>query len=90
MERGIKTMVIIYGKSNCTFCEKAKKLCIDYKLDYEYRNVSQLEYLEEFVEKFPGAKTVPQIIWYDKVIGTYENFATEIENTIGGYGENVI
>jgi glutaredoxin len=52
--------------------------------------VSQIEYLEEFVEKFPGAKTVPQIVWYDKVIGTYENFATEIENTIGGYGENVI
>lgn len=83
-------MVIIYGKSNCIYCEKAKKLCIDYKLDYEYRNVSQLEYLEEFVEKFPGAKTVPQIIWYERVIGTYENFATEIENTIGGYGENVI
>ena len=90
MERGIETMVIIYGKSNCIYCEKAKKLCIDYKLDYEYRNVAHLEYLEEFVEKFPGAKTVPQIIWYDKVIGTYENFATEIENTIGGYGENVI
>lgn len=90
MERGIETMVIIYGKSNCIYCEKAKKLCIDYKLDYEYRNVAQIEYLEEFVEKFPGAKTVPQIIWYDKVIGTYENFATEIENTIGGYGENVI
>jgi len=90
MERGINPMVIIYGKSNCIYCEKAKKLCIDYKLDYEYRNVSQLEYLEEFVEKFPGAKTVPQIIWYERVIGTYENFATEIENTIGGYGENVI
>lgn len=90
MERRINTMVIIYGKSNCIYCEKAKKLCIDYKLDYEYRNVAQIEYLEEFVEKFPGAKTVPQIIWYDKVIGTYENFATEIENTIGGYGENVI
>lgn len=90
MERRINTMVIIYGKSNCIYCEKAKKLCTDYKLDYEYRNVAQIEYLEEFVEKFPGAKTVPQIIWYDKVIGTYENFATEIENTIGGYGENVI
>lgn len=90
MERRINTMVVIYGKSNCIYCEKAKKLCIDYKLDYEYRNVAQIEYLEEFVEKFPGAKTVPQIIWYDKVIGTYENFATEIENTIGGYGENVI
>ena len=90
MEKGVKTMVIIYGKSNCVFCEKAKQLCIDYRLEYEYKNVTQIEYLEEFVEEFPGAKTVPQIIWYDKVIGTYENFATEIENTIGGYGENVI
>ena len=90
MEKGVKTMVIIYGKSNCVFCEEAKQLCIDYRLEYEYKNVTQIEYLEEFVEKFPGAKTVPQIIWYDKVIGTYENFATEIENTIGGYGENVI
>ena len=51
MERGVKAMVIIYGKSNCTFCEKAKQLCIDYQLEYEYKNVVQIEYLEEFVEK---------------------------------------
>jgi len=83
-------MVIIYGKTNCTFCEKAKQLCNDYQLDYEYKNIAHLEYLEEMVEKFPGAKTVPQIIWYNNIIGTYENFVKEIENTIGGYGENAI
>ena len=56
MERRVNTMVIIYGKSNCIYCEKAKKLCTDYKLDYEYRNVAQIEYLEEFVAKFHSSK----------------------------------
>ena len=93
MELGVygrKAMIKIYGTSRCGYCKEAVNLAKKYKLEYEYKNVSQIEYLEEFVEKFPGAKTVPQIVWYDKVIGTYENFATEIENTIGGYGENVI
>lgn len=81
-------MIVIYGKSECIFCDRAKKLCHDYRLQYEYRDVmSQPELLEEFKTKFPGVRTVPQILWNGRHIGGYKELAAEIENTIGGYGE---
>ena len=83
-------MIIIYGKELCGWCDRAKKLCEDYKLDYEYRNVSHKNYLNELKEKVPNVKTVPQIYWKDRYIGGYEEFETEIENTIGGFGENAL
>ena len=83
-------MVIIYGKDRCGWCDKAKELCEDYRLDYEYRNVGHEHYLTELKEKVPDVKTVPQIYWRGKYIGGYYEFASEIQNTIGGYGENAI
>jgi len=81
-------MIVIYGRDSCIFCEKAKKLCQDYNLRYEYLDVmSRPELIEEFKQKFPGVRTVPQIVWDGRHIGGYAELAAEIENTIGGYGE---
>ena len=86
----MSNIVTIFGKANCGFCEKAKSLCEDSRLTYEYKNIADFENLEELMTEFPKTKTVPQIIWNGKKIGSYVNFATEVENTIGGYGEDVI
>lgn len=81
-------MIVIYGRDNCIFCEKSKKLCQDYQLRYEYLDVmSRPSLIEEFKQKFPGVRTVPQILWDGRHIGGYTELAAEIENTIGGYGE---
>ena len=59
----------IYSKTNCVFCDKAKMRLAKYNprifmLDQDFTR-------EEFFQKFPNAKTFPQIIINNKHIGTY-------------------
>jgi glutaredoxin len=66
---------------------KAKELADQYNLDYVEKNIDTAKNLNELLLKMPDVKTVPQIFWNYKHIGGYTEFANEIENTIGGYGE---
>ena len=61
--------VEIYSKTNCSFCEKAKIRLQQHNprihmLDKDYSR-------DEFFEKFPNAKTFPQIIINKQHIGGY-------------------
>ena len=62
-------VVEIYSKLNCIFCDKAKMRLQRYNpkiqmLDKDYNR-------EEFLKKFPNAKTFPQIIINGKNVGGY-------------------
>jgi len=83
-------MIKIYGKPACPWCVKAKKLADRHGLKYEYIDIQYKEGFDELAAKMAEIKTVPQIWWYDNYIGGYEEFATEIENTSGGYGDGKI
>jgi len=74
-------MVTIWGTSTCPFCERAKDLCKQYDLQFEYILVDSKDKLTEMQELVPGATTVPQIWWNKKHVGGYTEFAAEIENT---------
>jgi glutaredoxin len=37
--------------------------------------------------KLPDVRTIPQIWWHGNHIGGYEDLVSEIENTIGGFGD---
>ena len=80
-------MVIIYGNQVCSFCLRAKALATRYNLQYEWRDTDDDATLNELKIKLPDVKTIPQIWWHDKYIGGYEDFATEVQNTLGGYGD---
>ena len=59
----------IYSKTHCVFCDKAKMRLSKYNpkifmLDKDFTR-------EEFFQKFPNARTFPQIIINNKHIGTY-------------------
>ena len=61
----------IYSKTNCVFCDKAKMRLAKYNprifmLDQDFTR-------EEFFQKFPNAKTFPQIIINNQHIGTYND-----------------
>ena len=61
--------VEIYSKTNCVFCDKAKMRLANenpkiHMLDKDYTR-------DDFFEKFPNARTFPQIIINDEHIGTY-------------------
>jgi len=74
-------MILIYGKPQCPFCEKAKALCETRGLDYEYRTLDVDYTKEELLETFPGARTVPQIVVNGHKVGGYEQFTQYLEET---------
>lgn len=80
-------MITIYGASWCGWCQKAKGLAEQYQLDFEYKSVDNDTYKQQLKAMLPEAKTIPQIWWDGRHIGGYEDFAREIENTLGNYGQ---
>lgn len=71
MKNGRKQMIEIYGKSTCPYCDKAKALCESKGLTYEYKSLGTDLDLDELLELFPNAKTVPQIMIDGKSVGGY-------------------
>ena len=63
--------VIIYSKNNCSNCLKAKNRLSKFnpKIIMLNEDINR----EEFFEKFPNNKTVPQIIINNNHIGGYED-----------------
>lgn len=84
-------MITIYGSSTCSYCKKAVQLASDRNLQHVYKIVDQdLDAYDEMKARAPAAKTVPQIFWDDRYIGGYTEFAQEVENVSGGYGDGKI
>jgi len=75
-----KKMIKIYGKENCSFCVQAKGLCEREGLDFEYGMLDEDYTFEDFAEKFPTARTFPQITVDDKPIGGF----TELKEMVLG------
>ena len=75
-------MIQIYGKTRCTFCTQAKRLCETKGLEYEYKLLDADFTSEEFFKIFPNAKTFPQIMIDGEPIGGYTNLVEEI-NELG-------
>ena len=72
-------MYEIYGTANCTFCDKAKQLLMQYDKTYTFIDVgSNQDMMTAFLNRFPGTKTVPQIVLGDDHIGGYK----ELKNSL--------
>jgi glutaredoxin len=82
-------MITIYGTPTCTYCEQAKNVADSYDLKYEYVDLSEGDNMKLFQEKFPGVRTVPQILWHDRHVGGFNEFVREIEET-RNYGDGKI
>jgi glutaredoxin len=68
------TNIVIYGKDNCAWCEKAKDLLAEIKVTYIYHNLNQSN-LTDFKQKNPNIKTVPAIWINDTYIGGYQELS---------------
>jgi len=56
-------------------------------MNFQYLNVDEEVNLKELKEQFPEVKTIPQVFIDGRHIGGYQEFAQEIENTMGNYGQ---
>jgi len=59
---------------------KSKKLCEQRGLEYEYKLLDADFTSEEFFEKFPGARTFPQIIMNGEKIGGFSGLIEMVTN----------
>ena len=86
--------VVIFGKSACPFCVRAKDVCdtlSEQRDDFKYRyidiveaNISKAD-LEKTVGK--PVETVPQIFLDEKHIGGFTEFEAYAKEHLGLYGE---
>ena len=74
-------MITIYGKPQCPYCDKAKALCDMRGLEYTYKTLGTDYQIDELLETFPGAKTVPQIIINSQKVGGFNDFENYLEDT---------
>jgi len=71
----------IYSKDLCAFCDAAKNLMEMKDMEYtEYRIGYENITRETLLERVPNARTVPQIIINDQVIGGFTEFKQWVEN----------
>ncbi len=68
----------IWTKDFCSYCDKAKELMKHH--GFEFEEMSVMDNIEEFREKFPDAKTVPQIIFQGEKIGGYNELVEDFHN----------
>jgi len=89
-------MIVIYGRTQCEFCNAAQTICKKWGFAYEYKNIEYNIYLNELFEKhgqeigvphISGLLDCPYISWHGKYIGHYNDLLKAIEETVGGYGE---
>ena len=66
----------IFGKTDCIHCEKAKMLCSQKGIDFDYQELGKDFEMDLILEMFPGARTFPQIIVDGKYIGGYDDLET--------------
>jgi|SanBayMetagenome_1026888.scaffolds.fasta_scaffold63360_2 glutaredoxin 3 len=66
-------MIEIYSKTDCPYCEMAKVAMRGYRVQFTEYVIGSDITREEFFQKFPNARTVPQIILNGHHIGGYND-----------------
>jgi glutaredoxin len=70
-------MIVIYSKDNCPYCLRAIRLAEEKGFKHTIFKIGDNITQDDFLNKFPNARTVPQI----------ENIVSEGNEYIGGYTE---
>ncbi len=65
-------MIEIYTKHSCPYCMQAKMLLNGLGIPFTESRIGNHITRDEFIEKFPDARTVPYILVDGKPIGGYE------------------
>lgn len=73
--------VIVWSKYHCPYCDQAKALLKQKGIEFEERKIGDGYTKEELLEAVPTARTVPQILFGEKLIGGYTDLVKYIEET---------
>jgi glutaredoxin 3 len=71
---------IIWSKYNCPYCDQAKALLNSKNIKFEERKIGDGWTKEDLLEEIPTARTVPQIILNDELIGGFTELKQKLMN----------
>jgi glutaredoxin len=71
--------VVIWSKDTCPYCDQAKHLLRSKGFEYEERRIGVDFNKEDLLAAIPTARTVPQIIINDVLIGGFTELRTHFE-----------
>lgn len=72
--------VVIWSKTTCPYCDRAKELCNDLGVSYEERIIGEGWTKADLLKVVPEAKTVPQIFIGDTHIGGFNELQVYADN----------
>jgi glutaredoxin 3 len=70
--------VVVWSKYHCPYCDQAKALLGQRDIKFEERKIGDGYTREELLEAIPTARTVPQIIIDDVVIGGFNELRAHL------------
>ena len=73
---------IVWSKYHCPYCDQAKALLTQKGIPFEERKIGDGYTKEELLEAIPSARTVPQILIDDKLIGGFTELRKYISETM--------
>lgn len=73
--------VVVWSKYHCPYCDQAKSLLTKRGIVFEERKIGDGWTKEELLEHIPLARTVPQIIIDDQLIGGFTDLVKYLETT---------
>ncbi len=73
-------MIELYSKNNCSSCIQAKDLLNRKGLKYVEFNIDTNYTVEELKQRFPDAKTVPQLVINGQRVAGYEQLVEWVDN----------
>ncbi len=73
-------MIEIWSKPQCPFCDKAENLCKQKNFEYKKYMLDEDFTREQMFEKFPSARTFPQITINGELIGGYTEFEAKVRS----------
>lgn len=74
---------LIYTKPACPYCDYAKTLMMNRRVDYTESVIGKDVLREEFMEMFPDQRTVPLIFIDGEKIGGYNELKEYLNNESG-------
>ena len=73
-------MIEIWSKPQCPFCDKAENLCKQKNFEYKKYMLDEDFTREQMFEKFPTARTFPQITINGELVGGYTEFEAKVRS----------
>lgn len=72
---------IVWSKYHCPYCDQAKALLTQKGIQYEERKIGDGWSKEELLEAIPTARTVPQILIDNKLIGGFTELRAHLNES---------